>query len=395
MRPSQSIATNIFQPYNLKNYINYMLNIQFANILFWKYEAFAMHCNQSVPTSHSSWKRRNCRRRPNIICTKKAVRSIMICAICDVHQKLSPNMIYAPKLISEYNFCQTWYTKAPKTNIIYAMYKKMFPCMIYTKVFSSWTGCPTIDPQCNLEKVDLYLCANQGPRISRIAIEPDNGSCHPEYHLWKVRRPKCRPPWLADRILSGPPSSLSSKGLQTNPLLMFSVLFLTEFQVDLSPPKGCKQPPCCSCFCFSLESSCGPLFFQTNTPIEQHSEFDQHVWTPDQTQLSPQKEQVSTKKKPLERKGFRLHPCKSCFWREILNTNWCQGVPNCLQNAQEWQKILAWNFNHMKLAWWHKIIITMSLRQTLICIPAIFEIGTAGDLFFRSNVMEFIVCCLL
>ena len=69
----------------------------------------------------------------------------------------------------------------------------------------SWKGGPL--------SLDLGKSTNQGSRISRIAIEPENAFCHPEYHLWKVRRPKCRPPWLADRILSGPRSSLSSKGL--------------------------------------------------------------------------------------------------------------------------------------------------------------------------------------
>ena len=91
----------------------------------------------------------------------------------------------------------------------------------------------------------------RGQEFQELQLSPDNASCHPEYHPWKVRRPKCRPPWPADRILSGPRSSLSFKGLSTNPLLVFSVLFLTEFQEDFSLPKGCKQPPCCSCFCSS------------------------------------------------------------------------------------------------------------------------------------------------
>ena len=41
------------------------------------------------------------------------------------------------------------------------------------------------------------------------------------------------------------------------------------------------------------------------------------------------------------------------------------------------------------------MIITMSLRGTFISIPANFDIRTAGDLFFRSNFIEFSVCCLL
>ena len=58
-------------------------------------------------------------------------------------------------------------------------------------------------------------------------------------------------------------------------------------------------------------------------------------------------------------------------------------------------KILAWNFNHMKLSRLHMIIIiAMSLKGTLICIPAIFEIGTTGDLFFRSFFLG-IQCLLL
>ena len=36
---------------------------------------------------------------------------------------------------------------------------------------------------------------------------------------------------------------------------MFSVLFLTEFQVDLSRPKGCKQPPCCAAVVFAVLDS--------------------------------------------------------------------------------------------------------------------------------------------
>ena len=41
------------------------------------------------------------------------------------------------------------------------------------------------------------------------------------------------------------------------------------------------------------------------------------------------------------------------------------------------------------------IIIAMSLKGTFICIPAIFEIGTTGALFFRSIFLEFSVLCLL
>ena len=146
---------------------------------------------------------------------------------------------------------------APKTNT------KTFPYLVNNKVISgilpqklskfnlSWLSKQfqnANDPQCNVKKMYLILTLSkidhQVTRISRTATEP-------EYHLWKVRRPKCRPPWPADRILSGPRSSLSFKGLSTNPLLVFSVLFLTEFQEDFSLPKGCKQPPCCSCFCSS------------------------------------------------------------------------------------------------------------------------------------------------
>ena len=188
MRPLQSIATNHFQPpiayaYCLLPITSCCESMGSLQSIATNHFQPPIHLGTDITAeggqisyapkkrSHQSWFVQY------VMCTKNCHQ------IWYMHQKL----------ISEYNFCQRWYTKAPKTNIIYAMYKKCFHVWYTPKCFHLELAV-SIDPQCNVDKLDLYLCTNQGPRISRIAIEPDNASCHPEYHLWKVRRPKCRPP---------------------------------------------------------------------------------------------------------------------------------------------------------------------------------------------------------